>query len=163
VSDRGDRSGARPVPPAGGPVVEVPATAVHDLRRRVLRDGDPEADVDFPEDVRPGAFHLAILGGDGHPVAVASFSPDPWAGRPGAPAWRLRGMAVDPALQGGGVGGRLLGAAVERLRAAGAAVVWAHARDTAVPFYERRGFRVEGDGFLATPARLPHHVVVREL
>lgn len=160
----GDGPGSRPASAVpGGPVVEVPAAAAHDLRRRVLRGGDPDADVDFPEDARPGAFHLAIPGDDGWPVAVASLSPDPWPGRPGEPAWRLRGMAVEPDLQGTGAGGRLLEAVVDRLRAAGAAVVWAHARDTAVPFYERHGFRVEGDGFLATPARLPHHVVVREL
>lgn len=148
---------------AGGPVVEVPAAAVHDLRRRVLREGRADADVDFPEDARPGAFHLAVLGDDGRPVAVASLAPDPWPARPGASAWRLRGMAVAPERQGTGVGGRVLDAAVARLRSVGAEVLWAEARDTALAFYAHRGFAVVGDGFLATPARLPHHAVVRDL
>ena len=42
-------------------------------------------------------------------------------------------------------------------------LVWARARDTALAFYVRHGFRVTGDGFVDEATQLPHHVVVRRL
>jgi len=41
--------------------------------------------------------------------------------------------------------------------------VWANARDAAMAFYEREGFRIEGDGFVDATTQLPHHVVVIDL
>jgi len=79
-------------------VDEVPAEATHDLRWRVLRNGRPGAPVVFPEDARPGAFHLAVCD-DGAILAVASFSSEETAYRPGRAAVHLRGMAVDPPFQ----------------------------------------------------------------
>jgi NAD(P)-dependent dehydrogenase (short-subunit alcohol dehydrogenase family) len=58
--------------------------------------------------------------------------------------------------------GELLAAAVERLTAAGAEVLWADGRDAALPFYERHGWKVQGDGFVAAGG-IPHHVVVLDL
>lgn len=142
-------------------VVEVDAALTHELRRAVLRGGRPEAEVRYPEDDRPGTFHLAAVH-DGAVVGVSTWSPVPTDRRPGAVAWRLRGMAVDTARQGGGVGAQLLAAAVERLRAAGAEVLWADGRDNALPFYERHGWKVEGEGFVAA-GDIPHHAVVLDL
>ena len=142
-------------------VVEVDAVRTHELRRAVLRGGRPDAEVRYPEDDLAATFHLAVED-EGALVAVSTWAPVAAAHRPGAPAWRLRGMAVDPARQGSGVGSLLLGAAVERLSAAGAEVVWADGRDSALPFYERHGWRVEGDGFV-TAGGIPHHVVVLDL
>jgi GNAT superfamily N-acetyltransferase len=142
-------------------VAEVDAAATYDLRRAVLREGRPDAEVRLPEDELAGAFHLAAVDG-GAVVGVCTWAPVPTPRRPGAVAWRLRGMAVDPGRQGGGVGGLLLAAAVDRLSAAGAEVLWADGRDAALAFYERHGWQVEGDGFLAANG-IPHHVVVRDL
>ena len=71
-------------------------------------------------------------------------------------------MAVEPAQQGHGYGAALLDAAIARLRAAGARVLWANARDSALGFYVRGGMTVAGDGFVAALG-LPHHVVLLEL
>jgi GNAT superfamily N-acetyltransferase len=140
----------------------VPPEATHDLRRRVLRGGRADSDVDFPQDRAEGAFHLAAFSPDDDStiVAVASFFPEPVPERPGARAWRLRGMAVDDAWQGRGVGTALLEDAVRRLRADGVSVLWAHGRDSALGFYERHGWAVVGDGFLTPDTQLPHHVVI---
>jgi GNAT superfamily N-acetyltransferase len=133
----------------------------HALRRDVLRAGDPAAEVSWPEDSIPGAFHLAVRA-DGAIVAVSSFYPMATPHRPGARAWQLRGMAVQPAQQRRGYGVALLDAAIGRLRAAGAHVLWANARDTALGFYVGYGMHVVGAGFVAAPG-LPHHVVVLDL
>lgn len=141
-------------------VVDIDVEQTHDLRRQVLRDGRPEADVEFPGDRLPGAFHLGVLD-DAALVGVASLCPEPTDHRPGRRAVRLRGMAVDPRHRGTGAGSALLAAAEERARAAGYEVVWANARDTALAFYERRGWAVAGEGFVHVD--LPHHVALLDL
>lgn len=143
-------------------VVEIAAEETHELRRLVLREGRADAEVRFPQDDRPGAFHLGVLDpGAGRLVAVATLFPDETPWRPGQAAWRLRGMAVAPERQGSGVGRLLLDEALVQLRVRGATVLWANARDTAIPFYERLGMEVVGDGFLEIG--IPHHVVVLDL
>lgn len=117
----------------------------------------------FPEDDVPEAFHPAVLDTGGRVVAVATVSPAPTGLRPGAAAWRLRGMAVEPELQGRGAGTLLLDAVVARARAAGAEVLWADARDSALEFYRRRGWSVEGKGYLTPATGISHHTVVLDL
>lgn len=134
-------------------VEPVDAAATLELRGRVLREGRPHEG--FAEDDDPTTFHLAARDGDAV-VGVATFIAHDRG------AWQLRGMAVDPAAQGRGVGRAVLDAAVERLRAAGARLLWANGRDTALGFYERLGFRVVGDGFLAASG-LPHHRIELDL
>ncbi len=140
----------------------VDVASTHDLRRLVLREGRADADVHYGEDLLADTFHLAALGDSGDVVGVATFAPCPTERRPGAAAWRLRGMAVHPEAQGGGIGSALLRVAVDRLGHRGVEVLWADGRDAALPFYERHGWSVEGDGFLAAGA-IPHHLVVLDL
>ncbi|HET7487883.1 MAG TPA: GNAT family N-acetyltransferase [Acidimicrobiales bacterium] len=142
-------------------VVELEAVATLDLRRRVLRWHRPHAPAAYPEDQQPGTVHLGVVDDEDRVVAVATLFPEPTAHRPGARAARLRGMAVDPAVQGRGVGSLLLAAVVARAAADGHAVLWANGRDDAVGFYERHGWRVVGDGFESVG--LPHHVVLVDL
>jgi GNAT superfamily N-acetyltransferase len=150
-------------------VEEVPAEATHDLRWRILRRGRPGAVVVFPEDGRPDAFHLAVRDTDGADdgagpiVAVASFSAEATPYRPGRPAVRLRGMAVDEPSQHHGLGRLLVATVVERLRAQGVAVLWCNARDSAGGFYARLGFEVIGEGFVVAESGIAHHVMVLDL
>ena len=76
----------------------VPAAETLELRGRVLRDGRPHEG--FAEDDWPETFHLAVRDG-GRVVGVASFIPRD-------DGWQLRGMAVDGALQGRGIGRELM-------------------------------------------------------
>ena len=130
-------------------VREVDLDATYDLRRRVLRSGTPTSDVRMAGDEVPGTYHLGV-DDDGELVAVATFVPT-------GDAVQLRGMAVAPERQGTGVGRVLLAAAVDRLRAAGVGTLWCNARDVAIPFYERLGWRVTGDGFIDQATAIPHH------
>jgi GNAT superfamily N-acetyltransferase len=148
-----------------GPVTVARGTAgdTHDLRRRVLRAGTPSADVTFADDDDPATVHLTARDADGRVVGIASLAPRSCPVRSSVAAVQLRGMAVEPELQGAGVGRAVLDAAVEHAHACGAAVLWANARDTAAGFYTRAGFEVAGDGFVTTDTGLPHHVVVLDL
>ena len=143
-------------------VVEVDSAACLDLRRRVLRAGTPSTDPRFAEDDRPGTFHLAAVAG-GRVLGVVTFTPQPLETRPDAYAVQLRGMATEPDARATGAGRAVFEAGVERLRAAGYAVLWAKARDSALGFYERMGMHAEGDGYVTAETGLPHHTVVMDL
>ena len=125
---------------------------VTDLRDRVLREG--QGHDGFPDDRAPTTLHLAALS-NGRVVGVATLA----LREPGV--YQLRGMAVEPELQGRGIGRAVLDEAERRLRRLGARQVWANGRDTALGFYERAGWHVEGEGYEVVG--LPHHRVVRQL
>ena len=131
------------------------------LRRSVLRPGYPDTASDYAEDAV--AIHIGAWDDDAL-VGCATVFADPWAGPPPVPdAWRLRGMAVSPDRQRGGVGARVLAAAVDAAREAGAPMIWANGRSAALGFYERHGWRVAGPEFSASDTGLPHYPIVLDL
>ena len=140
-------------------IVEITSTDTHALRASVLRFDTPTKEVVFPEDDWPGSWHLGVLR-EGVLVATSSWVPREHDGRP---AVQLRGMATARGLQGSGIGGQLLHAGCELVRAKGFTLVWARARDAALEFYLRHDFAVEGAGFVDQATQLPHHLVVRTL
>lgn len=141
----------------------VSAVDVRPLRREVLRVGMPDATVDFEGDDDPGTFHLAIVDSAGEIVAVSTWMNRPCADDPHRPSMQLRGMATRRGLQHTGLGGLLLESGFRHARANGTNLIWANARDEAMPFYLRHGFEIIGDGFIETVTRLPHHRVRRDL
>jgi GNAT superfamily N-acetyltransferase len=134
------------------------ADEIRELRLSVLRPDAPREpsayDLD-PETVHIGAFD------DAQPVGCATVFPDPYETEPRA--WRLRGMAVEPSYQGTGVGRAVLEAAVGVAVAAGAPLIWANGRTTALAFYQRLGWIAVGKEFTYGPADLPHYVILRRL
>jgi len=147
--------------PTGLRVVEVPAEATHALRRTVLRRDDPAAPVVFDGDDEPTTLHLGVEDADGRLLAVSTWLRRPGPVDPTPSDRKLRGMAVADGWRDRGIGGLLLEAGLRRAFEAGAAAVWANARDTALAFYERHGFVVIGDGFVDDATGLPHHCVRR--
>ena len=141
-------------------VIELPTTEILDLRVRVLRKGTPYTHANYPEDEYPDVVNFCIVR-DGQPVATSTWFTKECPEIPGAPAMQLKGMAVDDALQGEGLGALLIERGMRHAATAGAEIVWARARDSALYFYERRGFEVRGDGFIDGPTAMPHHMVVR--
>lgn len=143
-------------------VVELAAEETHPVRLAVLRANTPTKEVAFAEDTIAGTVHLGVRDGDTL-VATSSWVPRPWSGSPEEPAIQLRGMATVDSHRSHGVGAMLLRAGLERARDAGAALVWANARDAALAFYLRHGFEVRSDGFIDATTQLPHHQVVHRL
>ena len=139
-------------------IVELTTSDTYPLRLAVLRTDTPSRDVTFPDDDLPGTVHLGVRYGD-EIVAVSTWIPRACGD---VAAVQLRGMATVARLQGHGVGGVLLEAGCGRV-ASVAPLVWARARDTALEFYLRHGFSVEGDGFLDDLTGKPHHLIVRPL
>jgi len=136
----------------------VEADRIRPLRQRVLRPHQAIEQMAYPGDDAPGTFHLAALNEAGQVLGIASFYLDPHPLDPRAGDWRLRGMAVEPELQGRGLGGRLVRAAIERIRERGGKRLWCNARVTAQRFYEKHGLRAEGERF-DIPTIGPHTVM----
>jgi predicted GNAT family N-acyltransferase len=142
--------------------VELQPEDTHALRRSVLRNGTESDEVVFDGDELESTFHLGVRV-DGEVVAISTWLERPYPDRPGDPAFQVRGMATADAHRGDGLGSRLLAAGIERCRSGGATVVWARARDTALPFYARHGFSTVGVGYVDLTTGLPHHDVIREI
>lgn len=140
-------------------LVEVSPEETYPLRLAVLRHDTPTKDVSFAEDADPRAVHLGLRI-DSELVAISTWIPRPHNEQA---AIQLRGMATARHLQGTGLGGQLLDAGCARAATIGVRLVWARARDTALDFYLRHGFVVEGEGFIDATTNLPHHIVVRTL
>ncbi|MET0881624.1 MAG: GNAT family N-acetyltransferase [Acidimicrobiales bacterium] len=144
-------------------ILEVAPSGTHGLRRTVLRDGRDD-EVVFAGDDERDTFHLGAVDEDGTMVGIVTFLERECPNRPDVhPARQLRGMAVAADRQGQGLGTALLRAGIERCRAEGVAVVWAHARLPAVPWYEAHGLPAEGDVYVFGVMGLPHRLVVTHL
>lgn len=74
---------------------------------------------------------------------------------------RLRQMAVENSQQGKGIGAALMNFAENVARDRGFRVMSMHARKTATGFYEKLGYRVEGEEFLEVT--IPHYLMKKKL
>jgi len=134
----------------------VDGATTRELRRAVLRPGWPVGSPMHGDD-NPDAVHLAAFDEDERVVGSVLVLPHPYPLRPELPGgWQLRGMATDPELQGQGIGGRLVAAALDEIRQRNGALVWCDARTSALGFYARHGFVAEGAEFLHAESGIPH-------
>ncbi|CUI71000.1 GNAT family N-acetyltransferase [Cognatishimia activa] len=90
---------------------------------------------------------------DGGLVCVASLFEDDGI--------RLRKFATDPDYQGQGFGSEMLAYLLERAKETDATFFWFDARESALPFYERNGFKPEGPRFFKNA--VPYRRVRRSL
>lgn len=74
---------------------------------------------------------------------------------------KLRAMAVAPTMQRGGVGQRLVAELEARAKSDGVKEVVLHAREHAIPFYERLGYRAFGETFIEVT--IPHRAMRKRL
>jgi GNAT superfamily N-acetyltransferase len=135
---------------------EVTAADTKPIRLVMLRTGTPSTNVDFTGDDDPATVHLGAEVDD-RLIGVSSWLRTDDAD--GVSRVQLRAMAVLEEAQGLGIGAKLVAEGIRRARQAEVAEVWANARDTALQFYERCGFTVEGEGFVTRDTGLPHHVI----
>ncbi len=74
---------------------------------------------------------------------------------------RMRQMAVQGNLQGKGIGASIMNFAENLARDKGFKKIYMHARNSAIGFYEKFGFKVKGNEF--HEVNLPHHIMEKEL
>lgn len=125
-----------------------------DLRHRVLRPHLPVEKSRYPDDDHSETRCFGLFEHD-QLRAICSFhaEPHPQLGLP----LRLRGMAVEPELQGQGLGSVLLQQSLKQLKPLGHPGIWCNARTSALHFYQKLGFDLWGDEF-EMPEIGPHVV-----
>ena len=144
-------------------VVTVDPAALHDLRRRVLRDDDPTIDVANSGDDLATTVHFAGYLLD-RLVVGASFFEVPPPFEPTGAGYQLRYMATDFDVQGHGLGAQLLTYALDALARRGVRLVWANARTSALDFYIATGWRVlENSLHVSTETGIDHVVIHRSM
>jgi GNAT superfamily N-acetyltransferase len=122
-----------------------------DLRYRVLREplGMGRHQVGFAGE--EDALHVLAMEG----ASVTGCVLFDWS------SGRLRAMAVDPRHQRRGLGVELVSRLEREVLSRGVLRVTLHARQSAVPFYERLGYVVEGEPF--TEVGLAHRTMIKVL
>jgi N-acetylglutamate synthase-like GNAT family acetyltransferase len=103
---------------------------------------------------------------EGQDILIAAFDQEQIMGcciltPAGSDAVQIRQMAVKQNLQGSGIGATIVAFAEEEARKRGFKLLFMHARDAVIPFYEKQGYWVEGPGF--TEVNIPHHKMMKEL
>lgn len=118
------------------------------LRVEVLRKplGLAEGAEVFP--FEDEAMHLVAID-DGKVIGCVMFKPENKTGR-------MLQMAIIQHRQKNGIGTQLVNVLEGRLRKDGFKDIYLHAREPAVPFYERLGYEVEGEPFLEVGLRHRH-------
>lgn len=149
--------------PTAVSVSRVPPAITYPLRQQVLRPDSPPERVHLAVDDSPDTASFAARAADGRVVGTAIVFPEPCPWLPDHQgAWRLRGMATDPAYRNAGVGRRVLGTLLDHVAAHGGTLVWCNARVPARRFYEREGFVTHGDVW-DDPEIGPHVAMWREV
>lgn len=124
------------------------------MRRRILRtplglDFDPEELEKEVRDLHVAGFELARLVGC---LVLSPVSSD---------EIKMRQVAVDEEIQGRGIGTELVLYSERLARDRGYRRMILHARDTAVPFYNRLNYAPDGEPF--EEVTIPHQAMVKEL
>lgn len=130
------------------------------LRQVVLIDGTDHPSPEFDGDRETTTLHIGVFDAANRAVACATVMQQ---SDNDTPAWRLRGMATDPAYRGEGVGAAVMRYLQQMLvEADGPMRMWCNARINAVPFYRRTGWQTVGETFTIAGVG-PHVRMIRWL
>jgi N-acetylglutamate synthase-like GNAT family acetyltransferase len=131
---------------------------ITELRYRVLHEPFGVVRDDDWNDADPASQHAVAETDDGEVVGYARLLTD----APTA-SGQIRQVVVSPSWERRGVGSALIQELLSRASDLGLTDVWLNARLTAVPFYEKLGFRVTSGVFRTPRTYLPHVRMDRSL
>jgi L-Ala-D/L-Glu epimerase len=143
-------------------VRRITAADTAEIRWAVLRPGFPRETAIFAGDEDQQTIHLGVFLGERLAGVASLYEVEPPAEIPPGRSRQLRGMATMPDVRGMGCGQELLKACEAQAKEAGCELLWCNARQTAVGFYERAGWRIIGAEF-DIPTVGPHFRMVRPL
>lgn len=125
---------------------EITSVETYAVRHPVLRPGKPVATCRFDGDDLPTTTHFGLFS-DGQIAGVASLFQSPHPGFNEPKQFQLRGMAVLEDFQRNGFGDLLIEAAEDKTRRAAGTMIWFNARESAIGFYEKSGYKITGKLF----------------
>jgi len=127
-------------------VLRIKAIDTYPIRHKMLRPSGTIEDCMFQGDNDELTFHLGAFV-DKKLVSVASFYFERHPLFPEAYQNRLRGMATLPDHQGQGLSQALLRTAFPVIKQNQCTVLWCNAREKAMGFYSKVGFKASGELF----------------
>lgn len=144
--------------PIGPPATPTAWAAYYALRYAVLRQPwqQPRGSEKLPDDADAAVLHALLADASGAALAVGRLQPT----TPGQ--GQVRMVAVAQAAQGQGAGRTLMAYLEDQARAAGLLEIILHARQNAVPFYERLGYAVVAPSYTLF-GQIPHFLMTKKL
>ena len=149
------------------PITTVSVDKVRPLRHAILRPNQRIEETLYPGDKDTDTIHYAYHEEDKILGVLSVYQ----QGKeelevtheiPEQNHWRFRGMAVEKALQGKGIGKELVNLMLEDLKTNTTKLVWCNARTTACGFYEKLGFEKSGPEF-EIPGIGKHFIMIKVL
>lgn len=141
---------------------EIPAAATYSVRQPVLRPGRPLSECIFEGDTSENTFHLGLFLEE-KLIGVASFMQNSNPLFKEANQFQLRGMAVLPNFEGQGFGASLVLEGEKKIKKLiDKPFLWFNARDYAIGFYEKFGYKTKGEKF-DIPGVCPHIIMFKHL
>ncbi len=142
-------------------IEKISSEIVLPLRQKVLRPLLTPNECIYPEDKEATTFHLGLYYSE-QLISVATFIYQSSKTLNGGAPYRLRGMATAEKYRGQGYGEKVLQVGVDILLAKRCDLLWCYARLRAFSFYEKQGFKFQGDLF-EIPEIGPHKVMYKQL
>ncbi|RSK51034.1 GNAT family N-acetyltransferase [Hymenobacter rigui] len=144
--------------PVNSPQTPPEWTTYYHLRYTVLRQPwqQPEGSERADDDDDATTTHALLLAPEGYATGVGRLHPS------GPAQGQIRFMAVHPAWQARGVGRQVLEYLEAAARQQGLTELVLHAREAAVPFYERMGYTVEAPSHTLFGS-IPHFLMRKAL
>jgi predicted GNAT family N-acyltransferase len=143
-------------------ISRISAEETYGLRQQVLRPGRPLRECFFEGDLEPETFHLGYFE-DENLLGVATFVSRKNDLFEASFQFQLRGMAVLPDHQKKRIGEKLLFEGEETIKQnKPETLLWFNAREVAVDFYRRYGYKTIGEAFMI-PNVCMHFVMYKNL
>lgn len=127
-------------------IEKIQASDTLKLRAKILRPGFPEEECTFDTDKVMGCIHFGALFNE-KLIAISTVFPQRLLGLPGEKHFQIRGMAVDSEYQGQGAGKFLVKECISHAKRLNGSVIWCNAREKALEFYKKLGFKAHGHIF----------------
>ncbi|MEC3905491.1 GNAT family N-acetyltransferase [Tamlana sp. 2201CG12-4] len=142
-------------------IKQISAEDTYDVRHPVLRSGKPIETCIFKGDNLETTIHLGIYY-NGSIIGVCSFFYNSHKDISESNQYQLRGMAILKKYQGKGTGKTILSYGENLLKQKNINLIWCNAREVAVNFYKRNGYRTIGKSFNITDIGL-HYVMSKPI
>ncbi len=128
-------------------ILQVNSRDIINIRHKMLRNEFPKSECIFAGDDNEQTFHLAGLNTNNEIVSAASFYYENNPNLKDEHQYRLRGMATIDEFQRKGYASALISSALPIAKQNMCSLIWCHARDSALEFYKKRGFKSHGKHF----------------
>ncbi|HET8839322.1 MAG TPA: GNAT family N-acetyltransferase [Flavobacteriaceae bacterium] len=131
------------------------------IRQQVLRQGKSIEACFFSGDKAHSTFHLGAFEKE-KLIGIVSLMQNRNEGFSEENQMQLRGMAVLPEYRNRNIAKKLLHESERKLKENKSFFLWCNARENAIGFYEKHGFKIFGDKF-EIPEIGPHYGMYKQL